>query len=83
MSTIRVISWDTHIRKHPDFTGCLIDKDNDVFWCKNGKRHRENGPAVEFTNNGDKEWWLNGTYLTEHEHRLAVRHLKLKLLDSL
>jgi len=28
-------------------------------WYFNGKRHRENGPAVE-REDGTKEWWLNG-----------------------
>ena len=28
-------------------------------WYLNGKRHREDGPAVEYAN-GDKSWWLNG-----------------------
>jgi membrane carboxypeptidase/penicillin-binding protein PbpC len=85
MSTepIKVKSWDAYIKQHPSFTGCLIDEDNDISWYKNGQKHRENGPALEFTNNGDKEWWLNGTYLTEHEHRRRVRRIKLKLLDTI
>jgi hypothetical protein len=28
-------------------------------WHLNGKRHREDGPAIEYSN-GDKEWYLNG-----------------------
>ena len=28
-------------------------------WHLNGKRHREDGPAVEWRD-GTKEWWLNG-----------------------
>jgi hypothetical protein len=28
-------------------------------WFLNGKKHREDGPAVERAN-GAKEWWLNG-----------------------
>ena len=102
---IRVISINTHIRKHPDFTGCLIDKDNDVFWYKNGKRHRTDGPAIECANGdkwwykngeyhrengpaiecatGSKRWYLNGEILTEQEHRIAVRQMKLKMLDTI
>jgi hypothetical protein len=49
-------------------------------WWINGKLHRENGPAIEYPD-GSKEWYLNGTQLTEQEHRLKVRHIKLKLLD--
>jgi hypothetical protein len=28
-------------------------------WYLNGKRHREDGPAVEYSD-GDKSWWING-----------------------
>ena len=28
-------------------------------WYLNGKRHREDGPAIEYAN-GNKEWHLNG-----------------------
>ena len=35
-------------------------------WWLNGKRHREDGPAVECTN-GDKAWYLNGKELTKAE----------------
>jgi hypothetical protein len=28
-------------------------------WYKNGKLHREDGPAIEWSN-GYKEWWING-----------------------
>jgi hypothetical protein len=31
-------------------------------WYKDGKHHREDGPAIEWKN-GDKEWILNGKLL--------------------
>ena len=31
----------------------------DKSWYLNGKRHREDGPAIEWAD-GDKSWWLNG-----------------------
>jgi len=37
-------------------------------WYLNGKRHREDGPAVEYTN-GYKAWYLNGKEVTEEEHK--------------
>ena len=36
------------------------------FWWLNGKRHREDGPAVDDPN-GTKEWYLNGKKYTEEE----------------
>jgi hypothetical protein len=38
----------------------------DKFWYLNGKRHREDGPAIEYAD-GDKYWYLNGQRLTEEE----------------
>lgn len=37
-----------------------VDPHNDYrVWFQNGKRHREDGPAVERAD-GTREWWLNG-----------------------
>lgn len=33
--------------------------DERTVWYLNGKKHREDGPAVEYAN-GDKYWYLNG-----------------------
>jgi len=38
--------------------GCYIDENDNKYWYKNRKQHREGGPAVEYIN-GYKEWWLN------------------------
>ena len=43
--------------------GRIIDSDGDVYWCVNGQLHREDGPAVEWTN-GSCFWYING-----HRHR--------------
>lgn len=36
-------------------------------WYLNDKRHREDGPAVEYSD-GDKFWYLNGEHLTEQQY---------------
>jgi len=36
-----------------------VYKDGDKYWYLNRKRHREDGPAVEYAN-GDKFWYQNG-----------------------
>lgn len=41
----------------------------------NGKRHRENGPAVEWVN-GDQEWFLNGIKYSEKEFQKALNPVK-------
>ena len=38
---------------------CKKNKFGDKEWFLNGKRHREDGPAIESLN-GDKWWHLNG-----------------------
>lgn len=41
------------------FTGKIRNKNGDLCYYKDGKLHREDGPAVEFSN-GTKEWYLKG-----------------------
>jgi hypothetical protein len=37
---------------------------DDKYWYLNGELHRENGPAVEFSD-GSKFWYFNGQYHRE------------------
>ena len=41
-------------------------------WYLNGKRHREDGPAIEWID-GYKAWYLNGQPLTEEEHKCLTK----------
>ena len=77
---IKVKYWREYLKKHPKFTGCLVDRDGDVSWYKNGEDHREDGPAM-IDHTGCKYWALNGKQYSEQEHRALVRQMKLKLLD--
>jgi hypothetical protein len=43
---------------------------------KNGKLHRENGPAVERTNGGENEWWLNGRKYSEEQWKTELEKVK-------
>ena len=36
-----------------------VDQCGTKYWFLNGKRHRVNGPAVEYAN-GNRSWYLNG-----------------------
>ena len=45
-----------------------VNNDGSKFWYINGKFHREDGPAVEWTN-GDKFWYLDGKQYTEKEFK--------------
>jgi hypothetical protein len=41
-----------------------VNTNDDVYYYLNDKRHRTNGPAIEY-NNGDKCWYLNGYFHNE------------------
>ena len=56
MKTIKVKRW----REIPEnFTGIAELPSGTKEWYKDGKRHREDGPAVEWES-GYKEWYLEG-----------------------
>ena len=43
----------------------IIDEGGNKRWCNSkGKRHREDGPAIEFLN-GNKAWLINGKFHRE------------------
>ena len=44
--------------------GMIKDTGGGRHWYLNGKRHREDGPAVEWAN-GDREWYRNGKWHRE------------------
>ena len=78
MEAIKVNHWYEYIARHPDFTGCLIDKDNDKAWYQGGEYHREDGPAVELAD-GNRYWWFNDRrYTTEQQWKIAMRKIKIE-----
>ena len=74
--------WYKNGEWHREDGPALEFADGSKAWCKNGEWHREDGPAVERAD-GSTVWYLNGKELTEQEHRMKVRQIKLKLLDKL
>ena len=50
---------------------CYVNLDGSKHWYKNGKRHREDGPAVEYAD-GYKKWYING--LLHREDGPAVEY---------
>ncbi len=45
-----------------DYTGIVEWEDGQVWWFKNGKWHREDGPAKIWLNR-IKSWYLDGKYI--------------------
>jgi len=48
------------------------------YWCLNGQRHREDGPAVEHVN-GDKYWYLGGVEYTEEQFNEQMNTVSVEL----
>jgi len=49
-------------------------------WYLNGKYHREDGPAVEYST-GHKEWWINGIEMSEQEFKLKKNSCDGKIVE--
>jgi hypothetical protein len=47
------------------------------YWIINGHFHREDGPAIEYAN-GNKEWFLNGEYISCTTQKQFEQLMKLK-----
>jgi hypothetical protein len=62
MKTIRVNSV---IEIPKDYTGIVEYSYGTKYWYKEGKLHREDGPAIEYTD-GYKEWWIDGVQYSEN-----------------
>jgi len=50
----------------PLLNGCFIDLYETKYWYKDGERHREDGPAVEWPN-GSKSWCFHGKFLDDND----------------
>ena len=55
----RITTWDKQLFS--------VNKFGNKYWYMNGKRHRENGPAVEWAN-GSKFWYLNDVCYLESDY---------------
>lgn len=61
-----------------------VSDNGSKLWFLNGKRHREDGPAIEWFD-GTQEWYLNGVKLTEEEFnaRNKVKEVTINELEKL
>ena len=52
-------------------------------WFLNGQRHREDGPAIEYSD-GTKDWYLNDEELTEQEfnNKTKTKELTIPELEA-
>jgi len=62
-----------------------VDANGAREWYLSGKRHREDGPAVEYAD-GSREWYLNGEEYTEEEFlklTFKAKELTIAEIESL
>ena len=75
---VYVTNW-TDYTGSQTFTGCLVDKDGDEAWFKNGKMHREDGPAYDMVSCPSAcRYYLNDKQYDEQDYRIALRKIKLE-----
>lgn len=53
-----------------------------TIWLQNNKRHREDGPAIEYKD-GKKLWFLEGVNLTKEEHNKKVSLVKEMTVEEI
>lgn len=54
-----------------------IYKRENIYQNDKGYFHREDGPAIEYSD-GEKQWWLNGVRYTEEKYKRKIRLKKLR-----
>lgn len=60
----------------------LTTKDGDTYWFKDGKFHKENGPAITLAD-GSNYWFLNDQSVTKEEVDQFRQRKGLKPLSQL
>jgi len=68
-----------YLSKNQSFSGVLIDEDGDKFWYRNGKLHREDGPALIVRRDNTEHWYIKGKSVTEKEWKIYQRGKKLEV----
>jgi len=57
-------------RRHRDNGPAVERIDGTKYWLKNGKFHRLDGPAIEYSNSdSDRYWYIEGERYTEEEFK--------------
>ena len=68
MKALKLEDWD---ETPQDYTGIVEWKCGNKSWVKNGKHHRENGPA-HIKKIGYKIWYLDGKYVWDSHAKLGL-----------
>lgn len=49
----------------------ICEQGDKTWWNQDGKRHRTDGPAIEYVD-GSKSWWVDGKKYTEEEFNKEI-----------
>ena len=63
------------------FTGIVEFSNGTKSWYKNGKRHRENAPAIIYSN-GKTEWWINNKFFKKSQNKILIKNLEIDIKDG-
>ena len=72
MKTIKTDNWE---EAPENFTGIVEWADGTKYWCEKGMWHREDGPAIEFSD-GRRCYLLEGQEYSEKDWKAKVQELK-------
>lgn len=59
--TVKIIKVSFYHEIPNNFTGIVEYPSQTKVWLKEGKRHREDGPAVIYSGGGN-QWWIDGNW---------------------
>ena len=76
MKVVNTKYYFEYIQQHPNFTGYILD--GDEIWYRDGRWHREDGPAVIRVDGSYILWYIDGEELTEEEFKTWQRTQKLE-----
>jgi hypothetical protein len=59
MEELKILKLNDEDAVPENYTGCAEYSNGNKHWYKEGKRHREDGPAIEYVD-GNKCWYIEG-----------------------
>jgi hypothetical protein len=89
MKTVNATTLEAGLREHPNLIGCIVC-DTGIFsggavgWFKNGKAHKEDGPAITYDSPLLHDvWCLNGISYPKNQWQEEIVKIKMRrILDS-
>jgi hypothetical protein len=68
---------DVNVIKLPNGGESREYSSGNKYWYLNGRRHREDGPAIEWFS-GDKHWYINGEFIHCETQKQFEQFMRLR-----